>query len=270
MFYQVIAPILQLVGTALICLSSPKGTGNYYSQLLTLKDSDGVPLFKRVECVNICKECQLLDHEEALKCEHVPQTAHWLSQARTKKLMGLYAGAGATAMQEYGGIIVSDYTPVYAKDDIIKLFSLPRYITTSIPDIIFTAFDPAGGGLSHVGICSLFFTKNLDVVVSFILFLHDPVFDRDCKEQCFQCWRYCKLIVCRLQQISCMNCESCQHLFIMFVSFGAKQSICRICNIQTLDKICNIRILVNQQQNSYNLFFDQTVGWNNNISILFF
>ena len=168
LFWKVIAPILQLTNTALMCLSSPEGTGNYYSQLLNMKDGDGNPMFKRVNCYRICDACQKLDPEEQIKCDHVPQTAHWLSEGKTKRLKGLYSNSSALALREYGGIIISDHTPVYKKDEIADTFNRDRYITSTIPNYIFTAVDPSGGGPSHMAICSGYYNKNGDFIVSII------------------------------------------------------------------------------------------------------
>jgi len=61
LFYQTILPILQMKNTALLCLSSPEGDDNYYSQLLNLRDPIlGGPFFRVVECFMICKDCQKL------------------------------------------------------------------------------------------------------------------------------------------------------------------------------------------------------------------
>lgn len=124
-------------------------------------------MFKRVDCFRICEACRQLDNEEAIKCEHIPQTAHWLSESRTKRLKGLYSNASALALREYGGMIVSDHAPVYAKRDIAAAFALPRVQTTAPPNIIFTAVDPSGGGPSHMAITSGYYTNNGDFVVSF-------------------------------------------------------------------------------------------------------
>lgn len=177
--------------TSLLCLSSPEGDENYYSQLLNLQDPlTGGPFFKVVECFMICKDCQKLgkhkklhtllfffshtfvstEREEAIKCDHVPQTAHWLSKKKSQRLKLLYKTSPALAMREFGGMVVSDYLPAFKKDEVAWMFRDDRRHTTNhAPRFIFTAADPNGGGPSHMAICSAYYHSGT-LVVSFSFF----------------------------------------------------------------------------------------------------
>ena len=44
MFHTVIVPLLELETTALICISTPMGTDNFYSQMFQMKDAAGKKL----------------------------------------------------------------------------------------------------------------------------------------------------------------------------------------------------------------------------------
>ena len=159
--------------TSLMCLSSPEGDENYYSQLLNMQDpmTNG-PFFRVVECFMICKDCRSLSREEAIKCDHVPQNAHWLSKKKSMRLKMLYKSSPALAMREFGGMVVSDYLPAFKKEEIAWLFNpSKRHITTHSPKYIFTSADPNGGGPSHMAICSAYFHNGSLVVSLFFSFL---------------------------------------------------------------------------------------------------
>ena len=155
-----------------MCLSSPEGNENYYSQLLNLQDPlTGGKFFRVYENIMICKDCQKLDREQAIQCDHVPQQAHWLSAKKGQRLKLLYKSNPAMAMREFGGMVVSDFLPAFRKEEINYLFDLrPKVPTTAAPRYIFTAADPNGGGPSHMAICSGYFHAGT-LVVSFYLFI---------------------------------------------------------------------------------------------------
>jgi len=158
--------------TSLMCLSSPEGDENYYSQLLNMRDplTNG-PFFRVVECFMICKDCRQLPREEAIKCDHVPQNAHWLSKKKSMRLKMLYKSSPALAMREFGGMIVSDYLPAFKKEEIAHLFDpLRRHVTAHAPKYIFTSADPNGGGPSHMAICSAYYYSGSLVVSWFLYF----------------------------------------------------------------------------------------------------
>jgi hypothetical protein len=153
--------------TALLALSSPEGDSNYYSQLMTLEDpKTGRSFFKVVDCVMICKRCQQLPREKQIDCNHVPQTAHWLSSRKIETLKLLYKASPEVAMREFGGIVVSDYLPCFRKEEIAWAFTDPLVYTESIPAHVFICCDPNGGGPSHMAIASGYYNKMGDLVVS--------------------------------------------------------------------------------------------------------
>lgn len=115
----------------------------------------------------ICEDCRKLEKDEQILCNHVKQTAHWLSSAKGDRLKHLYAADPATAIKEFAGMIEDDFVPCFPKAQIEDLFSRPTYITRSTPSHVFVACDPSGGGMSQLAICSGYYDSDLNFVVSF-------------------------------------------------------------------------------------------------------
>lgn len=44
-FFEVLVPLMEIAGTATICISTPLGSGNFYSELTRLVDDKGRPIF---------------------------------------------------------------------------------------------------------------------------------------------------------------------------------------------------------------------------------
>lgn len=165
LFFKVILPILQMKNTALFALSSPEGSQNYFSKLINLK-VDGHPFFRVCDCQLICEDCRKLDRDKQILCNHVKQTAHWLSSKKGARLKMLYAADPATAIKEFGGIIEDEYVPCFPKELIAHMFTgIPAVITTATPTYVFVTVDPSGGGMSQLAICSGYY-RETDHVVS--------------------------------------------------------------------------------------------------------
>lgn len=165
LFYKVIVPILGVKDTALFALSSPEGSQNFFSKLINLQE-DGQSFFRVCDCQLICEDCRKLELEQQVLCNHVKQTPPWLSGKQGKRLRALYATDPATLAKEMMGIIADDYLPCFPHDLIKQCFSLPPYVTKSSPSHVFITVDPSGGGMSQLGICSGYYTDELEFVVS--------------------------------------------------------------------------------------------------------
>jgi hypothetical protein len=150
--------------TALIALSSPEGTHNYFSKLINFK-IDGVSLFRVCDCQLVCEECKKLDRELQVKCTHVKQTPPWLSESRTNKWKMISMTDPATALREYAGLIVDEFQPCFKKELIDRMFTnLPVSIGYT-PKYVFIAVDPNGGGISQLAICSGYYDDLLNFVI---------------------------------------------------------------------------------------------------------
>lgn len=168
LFFKTILPILAMKNTSLMCLSSPEGDDNYYSQLMNLKDEEsGEPFFQVINCFQICPRCLKLEREKQIKCTHVKSSAHWLSSRKTKKLKMLYKANPEDAIREFGGIVVSDHLPALRKEEVQRAFTMEPMFTSTPPPCIFTCCDPTGGGPSMLSIASGYYTKMGDLVVRY-------------------------------------------------------------------------------------------------------
>ena len=87
-FYEVIVPLLEVENTALICISTPQDSMNFYSEMFTLKTPDGKvssivslllffltntfsqkPLFNTLEVSLVCAACKASENPE--RCPHM-------------------------------------------------------------------------------------------------------------------------------------------------------------------------------------------------------
>lgn len=167
LFYKVVVPILSMKQTALLALSSPEGSQNYFSKLIQLVDpATNLPFFRVCNCFLICEECRKLELEEQVKCNHVKQTATWLSQKRTNRNKLLYGTDPATLAKELAGVITDDFVPCFPRKYLEKMFQRTPYLTKSSPEYIIVTVDPSGGGMSQLAICSGYYDADLSFVVS--------------------------------------------------------------------------------------------------------
>lgn len=150
-----------------MCLSSPEGDENYYSQLMNLDDPDtGEKFFRIQNHLLICEDCLKLETpEEQLKCNHVKQTAFWLSKHKFNRLKHLYSTSPELAQRELQGKVVSDYTPCFRKEEIKLCFEAGKFSTQTSPNTLFIACDPNGGGPSHMAIATGYYTTLGNLVI---------------------------------------------------------------------------------------------------------
>lgn len=160
--------------TALLALSSPEGSDNYYSRLINLKDDNDYSFFRIIDCFMVCESCRKLERDKQILCDHVKQTAFWLSSRKTKRLKALYKTDPGTALRELTGMIVDDFTPCFRREDIEELFNLKPILTKYSPKHVYVAVDPNGGGPSQMAIVSGYFDSDTRFVVSLFI-LVDPL-----------------------------------------------------------------------------------------------
>jgi len=166
LFFKVIVPILSMAKTALIALTSPEGSENYFSRLSSMKDKNtGEPFFRLIDCLMVCSDCRKLEYEEQLKCNHVKQHAFWLDARKVQRLKQLYEQDAATGLRELTGVIADDFAPCFDRHDIAQFYSRPPVITDVAPKYIYVSVDPNGGGASRMAISSGFFDPRGHFVV---------------------------------------------------------------------------------------------------------
>lgn len=153
--------------TALLALSSPEGSDNYYSRLINhVDEKTGRAFFRIVDCFMICEACRKLEPDKQILCNHIKQKAHWLSARKSQRLISLYATDPATAIREFGGIIADDFASCFRKEDIKLLYDARPAVINYSPDYVYVAVDPNGGGPSQMAIVSGYFDKQARFIVS--------------------------------------------------------------------------------------------------------
>jgi hypothetical protein len=78
-FYEVLVPLMEVEGTATICISTPLGKHNFYTQLAQAKDKRGIPIFK-------------MYHTSGTR------QPFWKSKGSRQRVEALYMAAGKEAM----------------------------------------------------------------------------------------------------------------------------------------------------------------------------
>lgn len=164
-FYEVILPLMEVEGTALICISTPQGSFNFYSELTEIRDDKGKLVFN-------------VRHITGGK---VPS---WKSEDARLRVKAIYGMRSDTYRQEVLGEIVdagenAAFLPSKLKEFFKKAPLAPPY--TINQRTVFVAIDPNGGASASDGPGSdtaivSFIISHGRVVVSFVFifsFLHN-------------------------------------------------------------------------------------------------
>ena len=78
MFHEVIVPLLELETTALICISTPQDSSNFYSMMFEMVDQAGEKLFNQIQISMVCDDCKLGPHPEKMYSYEAPTTGKYL------------------------------------------------------------------------------------------------------------------------------------------------------------------------------------------------
>lgn len=84
-FNQIVLPIFEMRNALLICISTPLGADNFYSELMDLTDPvTNEYVFHRVRVVPLCEECQA---KSADFCPHLGPTdvPNWKAASDSRK-----------------------------------------------------------------------------------------------------------------------------------------------------------------------------------------
>ena len=88
-FNQIIVPLLEMDTTALIGISTPQDSQNFYSEMFELKDATGCNFFRTIRVSLVCKACE--DAGKGSECTHnqdlIPP---WKSAAKLDLVRALY------------------------------------------------------------------------------------------------------------------------------------------------------------------------------------
>ena len=89
MFHEVIVPLLELETTALICISTPQDSSNFYSMMFEMVDAAGEKLFNQIQISMVCEDCKLSAHPE--KCTHMKHLLpKWKSGGKQDMVRQIY------------------------------------------------------------------------------------------------------------------------------------------------------------------------------------
>lgn len=153
LYTTIIWPLAQVDNTVIILISSPKDRNHHVSQLMTKTNpADGSYLFTLCSVSEICADC--LRHNRSEKeCMHqIATVPDHLSSTNASALAALYDDKDM-GQQELKG------DPVLNEELLFKEFLGPfqnqeRYIFDTEVQIIYSFFDPSGGGSSNATLVS--------------------------------------------------------------------------------------------------------------------
>ena len=165
MFHTVIVPLLELATTALICISTPMGTDNFYSQMFQMKDAAGKKLFNSIELSLVCDECKA--GPNPADCTHMKHLLpRWKSGAKNDMVRQIYGDNTTDMLRESLGMTTEASSSLFDANWIKGFSERNNYVFESPPKFIWIACDPNGGGASEMGIVSLTMEKNNYIILS--------------------------------------------------------------------------------------------------------
>ena len=149
-FELVCVPLLGVDGTRMLAISTPDGSGNYYSLLFNKKKEDGSRLCKTITIGLSCDECQ--KNGRSADCTHLLYLLpSWKSKEGHELQRSLVKSS--VFQQEAGGEILNTNRYAFVREDIDAMFARPRLTVTDKKGIVWIAVDPSGGG--HKSECAL-------------------------------------------------------------------------------------------------------------------
>ena len=167
LFFETIVPLLVMVVTCLIGISTPLNENNYFSKLLNLFDDNGEPFFDVIHIGLVCDECLKLElQSDQLQCTHLNDNLPpWKSIARNERFKKLYIETGNASMglRENAGASASDIKSIFDKkmlEGILINPIAPHYLNLNILNIrvplLWITCDPDADGPSEMSIVSGF------------------------------------------------------------------------------------------------------------------
>ena len=159
MFHEVIVPLLELETTALICISTPQDSSNFYSMMFEMVDQGGEKLFNQIQISMVCEDCKLSAHPE--KCTHMKHLLpKWKSGGKQDMVRQIYGDNTEDMLRESMGVTTNDSNAIFQDDWLDVFTSRPPYTSQTTPRVVFVACDPNGGGSSQMAIVSLYQDAN--------------------------------------------------------------------------------------------------------------
>ena len=83
---EVIVPLLEIETTALICISTPQDSTNFYSMMFEMRDLGGELLFNQIQLQMVCEDCKASANPQ--DCTHMKHLLpKWKSGAKQGKII---------------------------------------------------------------------------------------------------------------------------------------------------------------------------------------
>lgn len=159
MFHEVIVPLLELETTALICISTPQDSSNFYSMMFEMVDQAGEKLFNQIQISMVCEDCKAGPHPE--KCTHMKHLLpKWKSGGKQDMVRQIYGENTTDMLRESMGVTTNNSSCIFQDDWLDTFASRDPYVEITPPRVVFVACDPNGGGSSQMAIVSLFQDSN--------------------------------------------------------------------------------------------------------------
>ena len=148
-------PVAQQLQTCLIGTTTPAGSDNIVSHMITQCDGDGNPIIHSVRIGKPCAECaaakKLCIHEESA-------TADGTSRKKRDRFQYLYTGGREhIAMREYQGEIGDENRQLYEPDDLNSWKERSLIEVDGKVDLLFMTCDPAIGGKCEFSVVVSYF-----------------------------------------------------------------------------------------------------------------
>ena len=164
MFNEVIVPLLELETTALICISTPQDSTNFYSLMFEMKDPAGNPLFNQQKIEMVCEDCKRGPHPE--NCTHMKHLLpRWKSGAKQDMVKQIYGDNATDMLRESMGVTTNDSCSVFAQRWVDAFKARPPYTFINRPKYVFIGCDPNGGGDSEMCVFSVTMEAGQFVIV---------------------------------------------------------------------------------------------------------
>lgn len=149
--YEVIIwPLLAVGETAVFLISSPKSANNHVSQLMRKKTDDGQYIFYLCSVSDLCSDCLRQGEDD---CLHQMATIPDHLTSKNGRMIEVLYDDKDMAEQEMKGNPLSSQELVF-KPMLERFQRLPEHHFSNNVQIIYTFFDPSGGGDSFATIVS--------------------------------------------------------------------------------------------------------------------
>lgn len=134
-FYEVIVPLMEVEGTATICISTPLDSFNFYSELTEIRDDKGKRIF----------------NVRHIKGQKVPS---WKSEDARSRIQAIYGDRKTLRDREiYGEITAEGENMAFPHKQLQQFFDKPPAIPPYLINdrLIYVAIDPNGGASASDG-----------------------------------------------------------------------------------------------------------------------